>query len=219
MMTGMVMMLNAPQIVQYVMPIICAWAPTFAVLLLFKKLMPDLTLREFLKQQFPPLKASVVIAVLIAQCLAWLAIVSSYSIIHKVALSSMLVTSLPAIIVGFFDQVVRGSTGEELGWRGYALNQLQKSYSPLSSALIIGVVWGFWHLPLWLVTSGYSGLELIQYMGLFMVGIVATSVVITAFYNLNKNLLIPILIHQLFNFGASMMNFGALQQLLYIDAV
>jgi len=37
--------------------------------------------------------------------------------------------------------------GEELGWRGYAQPQLEKSYSPLISAIILGVLWGFWHLP------------------------------------------------------------------------
>jgi membrane protease YdiL (CAAX protease family) len=37
--------------------------------------------------------------------------------------------------------------GEELGWRGYAQPQLEKSYLPLISALILGVLWGFWHLP------------------------------------------------------------------------
>jgi uncharacterized protein len=37
--------------------------------------------------------------------------------------------------------------GEELGWRGYAQLQLEKSYSPLVAATILGVLWGFWHLP------------------------------------------------------------------------
>jgi membrane protease YdiL (CAAX protease family) len=37
--------------------------------------------------------------------------------------------------------------GEELGWRGYAQPQLEKSYLPLIAAVILGVLWGFWHLP------------------------------------------------------------------------
>jgi membrane protease YdiL (CAAX protease family) len=37
--------------------------------------------------------------------------------------------------------------GEELGWRGYAQPQLEKSYLPLIAALILGVLWGLWHLP------------------------------------------------------------------------
>ena len=41
--------------------------------------------------------------------------------------------------------------GEELGWRGYAQLQLEKSYSPLIAAIIIGVLWGFWHLPAFMI--------------------------------------------------------------------
>lgn len=37
--------------------------------------------------------------------------------------------------------------GEELGWRGFAQPQLEKNYSPLIAAIILGVLWGFWHLP------------------------------------------------------------------------
>jgi membrane protease YdiL (CAAX protease family) len=37
--------------------------------------------------------------------------------------------------------------GEELGWRGFAQPELEKHYSPLISAIILGVLWGFWHLP------------------------------------------------------------------------
>jgi membrane protease YdiL (CAAX protease family) len=37
--------------------------------------------------------------------------------------------------------------GEELGWRGYAQPELEKRYSPLVAAIILGILWGFWHLP------------------------------------------------------------------------
>lgn len=37
--------------------------------------------------------------------------------------------------------------GEEIGWRGFLLPRLQHRFGILTSALIIGVVWGLWHLP------------------------------------------------------------------------
>ncbi|MEO1083909.1 MAG: CPBP family intramembrane glutamic endopeptidase [Acidobacteriota bacterium] len=39
---------------------------------------------------------------------------------------------------------------EEIGWRGYALPGLLDRYRPLTAALILGALWGPWHLTLFL---------------------------------------------------------------------
>ena len=41
-----------------------------------------------------------------------------------------------------------GPLQEEFGWRGYALERLQKRWNALVSSIVIGLVWGAWHLPL-----------------------------------------------------------------------
>jgi len=38
--------------------------------------------------------------------------------------------------------------GEEPGWRGFALPQLQTRHSPLIASLILAPIWMIWHLPL-----------------------------------------------------------------------
>jgi membrane protease YdiL (CAAX protease family) len=49
--------------------------------------------------------------------------------------------------------------GEEVGWRGWLLPQLQKRFSPLSSSLILGLVWGAWHFPLFVIGAYPGGPE------------------------------------------------------------
>jgi uncharacterized protein len=48
---------------------------------------------------------------------------------------------------------------EEIGWRGFALPQLQRSFSDLIIVIIMGLLWSLWHLPLMLnPTSSMSDL-------------------------------------------------------------
>jgi uncharacterized protein len=43
--------------------------------------------------------------------------------------------------------------GEEIGWRGYALPRLLATRSMLSASLILGVLWGAWHLPTFFISG------------------------------------------------------------------
>ena len=46
--------------------------------------------------------------------------------------------------------------GEELGWRGYALPLLLEKRSAVTASLILGVLWGLWHLPTFVVPGTLS---------------------------------------------------------------
>jgi membrane protease YdiL (CAAX protease family) len=42
-----------------------------------------------------------------------------------------------------------GGGFEEPGWRGFALGRLQQRLSPVKATLLLGFIWGLWHLPIY----------------------------------------------------------------------
>ncbi len=62
---------------------------------------------------------------------------------------------LPLMFVKMFTVAILTGGNEEHGWRGVLQPLLQRSMSPLTVALIIGVIWEIWHLPL--VLGGIYG--------------------------------------------------------------
>jgi len=51
--------------------------------------------------------------------------------------------ALPAVFPFFFVL----ATGEEVGWMGYAFESIQVRGGALRAALILGMIWAFWHVP------------------------------------------------------------------------
>jgi len=101
---------------------------------------------------------------------------------------------LPIVLLAVFT----GAMGEELGWRGTALPRLQARWNPLISSLILGVLWGLYHLPSFLL----SGLPL-QNLPLipFMVAALGISILISWTFNHTAgSLIIVFLYHFAFNF-------------------
>jgi uncharacterized protein len=69
---------------------------------------------------------------------------------------------------------------EELAWRGFALPRLQLKHNPLTASLILGALWGLWHIPLFLIPGSFqSG---IPYFGFFLLTL-AESIFTTWIFN------------------------------------
>ena len=62
---------------------------------------------------------------------------------------SLAVDRLPAYLGTFVFVLFLGGGLEEPGWRGFGLPVLQERYSPLRATLILGLVWGVWHVPVY----------------------------------------------------------------------
>lgn len=89
--------------------------------------------------------------------------------------------------------------GEETGWRGFALPRLQLNRSALSAALLLGLLWGLWHLPAFFFRDTYVEMGIIGFP-MFLVSIAFSSVVFTWLYNSTRgSVLMAILFHVSFN--------------------
>ena len=51
--------------------------------------------------------------------------------------------------------LIGGGLFEETGWTGFAVPQLRKRYSILSTGLIVGILWGIWHFMIAFWASNY----------------------------------------------------------------
>lgn len=100
--------------------------------------------------------------------------------------------SLGSILAAMGFMLVLGPM-EEFGWRGIALPLLQRRLAPLWASLLLGVVWGLWHLPaFWLSGTPQSGWGFMP----FLAGSICLSVIVTPLFNAaGGSILLAILYH------------------------
>jgi len=117
------------------------------------------------------------------------------------------------LTAAFLDQ---GAVLEELGWRGYALPELQAGLaSPLGAAVLVGVGWGLWHVPRDVVAGVIDRLGPVQYLLLFLpafvAGTVTMSIVAAYFVNRSGGSVIPaIMVHGLGNDAVGLSGIAAM---------
>lgn len=94
---------------------------------------------------------------------------------------------------------------EEIAWRGYALPALLQRYTPWRASLILGILMGAFHLPLFWLKGGHpAGYPLLW----FLVMILALTVIFTWLLLETKgSLLLAHLFHQTFNAWAETIPF------------
>ncbi|MHA2085578.1 MAG: CPBP family intramembrane glutamic endopeptidase [Candidatus Thorarchaeota archaeon] len=91
--------------------------------------------------------------------------------------ASVLGLSFPLLMIL---AVFTGATGEELGWRGFALPRLQRQYSAVTSSILLGFYWGIWHIPGWIL---FNQPFTIESTFLFVSMTILHSIVITCICN------------------------------------
>jgi len=86
---------------------------------------------------------------------------------------------------------------EEYGWRGFALDRLQLKWNALIASLVLGFIWGLWHLPLhFMIGTTQEVIPIYQFILKQMVG----AIFFTWIYNnTNHNVFLAILFHSVYN--------------------
>jgi uncharacterized protein len=98
---------------------------------------------------------------------------------------------VPFIVNGF----IHGGLSEEFGWRGYVLPRFQAKWNALVSSLVLGIIWGVWHLPL--IKAGVSFTNSVAELLLWqtLVAVFFTWI----FNNTNGSILAVVLFHAMAN--------------------
>jgi hypothetical protein len=89
---------------------------------------------------------------------------------------------------------------EEIGWTGFAIPQLRQRHSVLATGLLVGIVWGFWHLLLFVWDSGDASgafdLSLLVPAFLFcLVVLPLCRLLIVAVYDKTESMLLAVVMH------------------------
>jgi membrane protease YdiL (CAAX protease family) len=94
-------------------------------------------------------------------------------------IGSPVTTVFILLLALFLDE---GGTGEEPGWRGFALPLLLETMSPLKATIVLGVLWAAWHLPrdfLMLMNPETDTIGWVVFEVNFLIICVASSVILT----------------------------------------
>ncbi len=113
----------------------------------------------------------------------------------------LLTSFLPFVLFG----LVMPSFGEEPGWRGFALPRLQQRHGPLLGTLVLGLLHGLWHLPMFF-TSNLGPFTATTFTTFVLTGVAMTFIYTWVFNKTGGSVLLAILLHATGNAAAGLMN-------------
>ena len=151
------------------------------------------------------LVAALVIPLIIHALAHYLAPLLGFPVADTLFPASLNIPSVIIAIPYFFLMLIIGGGQEEFGWRGYAQVPLQKRMGVIPASLFIGLVWGIWHLPLWVMPGdGHSTYPFIA----FLIMTTSISIVYGWLYNASHQKLATVIIfHAMNNTAAPLLPF------------
>ncbi len=190
---------GTPMAMQWVV-VICSWSPTMVLLVMMKKLNPDLAVKEFYQNAFKD-KLHIGYISLVFVIASGVTILSALiiSVTQKTSLTEQLVFDSSILPGALLFTLLQGASGEESGWRGYLRPELEKRFGFIKGNVTLGVIWAFWHAPLWFVSTGYSGWSLVLYIIENLVLLTSLTFIMAVIMKKCDNLFIAFWVHFCFN--------------------
>jgi len=105
----------------------------------------------------------------------------------------------------FILMLIIGGGQEEFGWRGYAQEPLQEKIGVLPASLVIGITWGIWHLPLWLMSGDFHGAY--SFLAFVMMTTSISIVYAWLYHSSGKKLIVVMFFHAMNNTAAPLLPF------------
>jgi uncharacterized protein len=99
----------------------------------------------------------------------------------------------PAVFV-MLTGIIIGGIGEEIGWRSFLQPSLENKFSVLISSIIVGFIWGLWHV-------GHYKNGLIYMLGFLLFTISASIIVMHLLKDTQYNIIISSIFHISINVG------------------
>jgi membrane protease YdiL (CAAX protease family) len=110
-----------------------------------------------------------------------------------------------SIPLAIFISFLSGPWSEEFGWRGFSLDPLLRRFGALRGSLILGFIWGIWHLPLFFMPQTWHGQMGFKFAGFwtFMIFSIGLTLMMTWVYvRTNRSILSGFMMHLASNFTA-----------------
>jgi uncharacterized protein len=214
------MLFDAPDGVMVGITILGSWSPTIVLLLMLGRLRPGMSIADFYRNAFRPrLDGKLLTAIPAIVFGAFLAAIWLTSVIEGTTFTSQI--ALPSAVgLAIVITVFQGPSGEESGWRGYLRPELEDRFGFVKGNLVLGLVWAFWHAPLWFVASDYVGIQSAIYILANIVVLTALTVFMSTSMKRCNNLFVAFWIHFCFNvslgFFAGGIYFFAVFSVIYV---
>ena len=108
------------------------------------------------------------------------------------------------IFMYLFFALISGPLNEEFGWRGYSLDHLIKKYGFVKASVILGFIWGIWHLPWYYYPSNgqFIAWSVSPVHGLYMIvaSITCSLLVSVCYVKRDRSVVAGAFVHLLSNF-------------------